>query len=299
MGAEHKQSHCLKVVFLRDITDREKIVEALAHFLVVHVDKAVVHPVVDVWLACGAFALGNLIFVVREQQVLAAAVNVKILSKVFHTHRGAFNVPTGASFSPRTIPGWLAGLLCFPQGEILRGFLFRFNVQTVTGAHLAVFGPLSGKLAVSWKSGNPVVYIAGRNGVGVAVFDQTGNQSDDLPDMLRGPGMNRGGADAQRLRVHIVFRNETVCQFLYGNAFLVGAADHLVVDVCEVLHKCHVVAFPFQLPPEHIEGDKGPGVTDVKIIVYGRTAGINAYLSFMNRSEGFFFSRHAVVNLHG
>ena len=116
--------------------------------------------------------------------------------------------------------------------------------------------------------------------------------------MLRGPGMHRGGADTQRLGVHEIFLNVAVGDFLDRHAFFVGLADHLVVDIGEVLHKGHFIAPVLQIAPQHVEDNEGPGVADMKVIVYGGAAGVDSHLSLMNGLELFLFPGHAVVNLH-
>src|SRR6516165_2111465 len=55
---------------------------------------------------------------VGELQIQAAAVNVEGLPQVFHAHGGAFDVPAGPAFAPRTFPGRLPRLGALPQREI-------------------------------------------------------------------------------------------------------------------------------------------------------------------------------------
>src|SRR5256885_8117113 len=63
-------------LFRSHVADGEEVAQRLGHLLVVHVDEAVVHPDLRERLAGRAFALGDLVFVVRELQVGAAAVDV-------------------------------------------------------------------------------------------------------------------------------------------------------------------------------------------------------------------------------
>src|SRR6185437_9222280 len=66
--------------------------------------QAVVHPVFGLRLAVGAFALRDFIFVVREDQIESAAVNVERLAQQLAAHGRALDVPTRATFAPRAIP---------------------------------------------------------------------------------------------------------------------------------------------------------------------------------------------------
>ena len=80
--------------------------------------KAVVGPVGDHRLVVAAFALGDFVFVVREDEVEAAAVDVERFAEQLLAHRGAFDVPAGSAVAPRAVPRRLAGLGCFPQCEV-------------------------------------------------------------------------------------------------------------------------------------------------------------------------------------
>jgi hypothetical protein len=48
--------------------------------------------------------LRDLVFVMREDQVVAAAVNVDLFAEFGEVHGGAFDVPAGAALAPRTVP---------------------------------------------------------------------------------------------------------------------------------------------------------------------------------------------------
>ena len=62
--------------------------------------------------------LSDLVLVVREDEVLPAAVDVDTLTEVAQGHRGALDVPAGASASPRALPRRLAGLGGLPEREV-------------------------------------------------------------------------------------------------------------------------------------------------------------------------------------
>ena len=107
------------MIALQHIADREKVAQALGHLLVVDVDKAVVHPEPRERHTMCCLALGNFILVVREDQILAAAVNVKRVAEVAPTHRRALDMPARTPASPWRLPCRLARLRSFPKGENL------------------------------------------------------------------------------------------------------------------------------------------------------------------------------------
>src|SRR3546814_14021744 len=57
--------------------------------------------------AVGAAALGNLVLVMREDQVLAAGMDVEDLAQVLRRHGGAFDVPAWPPPAPRAVPAGL------------------------------------------------------------------------------------------------------------------------------------------------------------------------------------------------
>ena len=207
-------------------------------------------------------------------------------------------MPSRSSLSPGAVPCRLAGFLCLPQGEILVRFLVCFHVQPLAGSGFPVFHALPAQLSVSRKCLHAVIHVSGGHGIGVSVFNQPADQLDNLRNVFRRLGVHGRRPDAQRLGVRVVFADEALRQFLHGDAFLVGPADHLVVDVRKILYEGHFVSFPFQLAAKHIKSDERPGVPDMEIIVYRRPAGINADLSLVYRFEFFLFPAQAVINLH-
>ena len=64
--------------------------------------------------------LGDLILVMREDQVGAASVDVEVLTQVLGCHGRALDVPTRAARAPRRVPPRLARLRRLPEGEVQR-----------------------------------------------------------------------------------------------------------------------------------------------------------------------------------
>src|SRR5260370_7874971 len=71
-------------------------------------------------LAGGAFALRNLVFMMRKCQVDPAGMNIQCLTEIFHGHRRALNVPPRPSWPDHRLPELLARFRRFPQGKIPR-----------------------------------------------------------------------------------------------------------------------------------------------------------------------------------
>src|SRR5690606_9329182 len=105
----------------------QRVAQRLAHLLGADLDEAVVHPVAGETVARG-LGLRDLVLVVREDQVDAAAVDVERRPQILGGHRRALQVPAGAAGAPRGRPGGLAGLLALPQREVARVALARLVV---------------------------------------------------------------------------------------------------------------------------------------------------------------------------
>src|SRR5688572_32497387 len=70
-------------------------------------------------LARRPFALRDLVLVVREDEVDAAGMQIdRRLAEQPQGHRGAFDMPSGASGTDAGIPGGLAGPRRLPEDEV-------------------------------------------------------------------------------------------------------------------------------------------------------------------------------------
>ncbi len=114
-----------------------------------------VEPVANKLFSGCAFALRDLVFVVREDEVVAAAVDLKADAELLLGHRRAFDVPAGAPLADVGVPRRLTGLLLrLPKREVARVlFLVLVRVHALARAddvagevdlrELAVFGERS------------------------------------------------------------------------------------------------------------------------------------------------------------
>ena len=155
---------------------------------------AVVHPVAGKWLAGEAFGLGDFVFVVREDQVIAAAVDIDLLTQVAQVHRRAFNMPAGAALTPRAVPGGFAGFGRFPQGKIHR-VLFPFvDLDARAGLHIFQLAP--GELAVIFIPLHAEINIPVRP-VGIALSISPWIMAMIWIHLLGGARVDRGGQYVQ------------------------------------------------------------------------------------------------------
>ena len=89
------------VIAAEKFIERDGIAQRFTHLLSAERNHIVVHPVVGKRFVVGAFALGDLAFVVGENIVEAASVNIKVVAEVFGRHHRALDVPARVPPSPR------------------------------------------------------------------------------------------------------------------------------------------------------------------------------------------------------
>ena len=100
MRLQHQKLDRFIAKLFSHVAGGEEIAEALGHLSVVNVDEAVVHPVAGIFLAAAAFALCNFIFVMGEDQIRAAAVNINRFTEMLADHGCAFNMPSRTPVTP-------------------------------------------------------------------------------------------------------------------------------------------------------------------------------------------------------
>ena len=91
------------------VTHEDEVAERLAHLGSLVIDHRDVRPMPDVRGDPGGLGLGDLRFVVRIDEIVAAAVNVDGVAERAGRHHGAFDVPAGAPKAPGARPARLAG----------------------------------------------------------------------------------------------------------------------------------------------------------------------------------------------
>ena len=117
----------------------DEVIVALAHLLALNGNHVVVHPGVHGGFALCCHALGNLTFMMREDEVEATAVNVKLGAEVLLPHCGTFQMPSGETVAPGRRPTHdVFGSRLFPQGEIEGEALLVLPVEGA-GGRLQIF----------------------------------------------------------------------------------------------------------------------------------------------------------------
>ncbi len=262
------------------------------------------HPIVDKGLAGGSLRLGDLVWVMGGDVILAAGVNVHRLAQVFHAHGRALDVPAGVAPAPRRIP--LHDVLwrrLAPQGKVGGMMLFRVDRDAGTGAHLVQ--SLSRQPPIV-REATHVKVDPVADFIGVTQGLQPSYQGDHPWDVFGGPGSDVRSQDVERGGVlekkpRIVLRDlpriPTRPPRADGHAILalVGVGGE-VAHVGDVHHLPHLVAQVLKGAPDDVGHDVGAHVADVRLVVDGGATVIHPHLSRLNGPESLFAACHRVVD---
>src|SRR5438270_12325068 len=105
MHPHQRITHLASAVSLRDhVPQRVKIPERLRHLLSLNHQVRAVHPIPDEFFPRASFRLRDLCFVVRENIIHAAAMNIELIAEQLRRHRAALDVPARPPVPPRAFP---------------------------------------------------------------------------------------------------------------------------------------------------------------------------------------------------
>nr|GEU28296.1 hypothetical protein [Tanacetum cinerariifolium] len=298
VGAHDEEADHFGIEFFQHVADGEEVAQRLGHLFVIDADKAVVHPVIDHLAAERAFGLGDLVFVVRELQVRAAAVDIEMFAQQRRAHGRALDVPARTALAPLGIPFHFLGfrlLRRFPQHEVERIALAGVHIHALAGAQ--VVERLAGQAAIFGEVAHRVVDVAVRALVRQVFPFQLLDQRQHLRHVLGGARHQRGRQDAQRARVLVHVAGKAAGQLRDGLAVFHGAADDFIVDIGDVARVRDVVTGRQQPAVHHVERHHHAGVADVAVVINGHAADIHADFASLDGNECLLVTRQRVVNL--
>ena len=254
-----------------------------------------------------ALALRDLVRVVREGVVHAAAVQVEILAVVFHRNAGAFDMPTRIAHAPGRIPFERLILklgLGEPENEVVLVLLVLVLLHAFAHADGEVFLVVVVEDIVTLELARVEIDVAAGE-VGIAGVEQLRDDLDIIVDQARCGLDDVGALDVELLAVGEERVGIELGDLHDGLVLTLGALDHLVLalvgiarqvaDVGDVHDAVHAVARKAQVLFQHILHDVGAQVADVGKVVHGRAAGVHLHMVRRMGLEFFLFMGRGIV----
>ena len=279
---------------VQQVAHGEEVAQGLGHLLALDLQHLVVQPDLgEVAMGVRTAALGDLVLVVREHQVVAAAMDVETLAQQVIGHGRALDVPARTAPAPGRVPPRQVIRRGLPQHKIHRVALVGGHLDPRPGDH--VVDRTARQRAVGLVALDREEHVA-LGLIGVTVPDQPLDHRDHLGDELRRARHVVGLGDPDR--AHVL---QVPADGLFGAlgdqvleaarvarrlARLRGGVD-LVVDVGEVAHVGHVIGpvdMP-QQPRQHVEDDGRAGVAEVRAVVDRGPADIHPDIAGIDRRE--------------
>ena len=290
--------------------DGEELALGLGHLAVVGVQVGHMAPVGTPGVTEVALRLGDLVGVVGEGVVHAAAMQVEVLAVVLHGDAGALNMPAGIAHAPRGVP--LQGLILElglgePQHEVVAVALVGVLLHALADAHRQILLVVVVEDVVPLQLGGVEVHVAAGH-IGIALLQQAGDDLDIVVDEA-GSGLHHVGAlDVQLLAVGEE-RIGVVPGDLHNGLMLAPSAlEHLILafvgvggqvsHIGDVHDAVHIVPGVAQVLLQHVLHDVGAQVADVGKVVHRGAAGVHLHMAGGVGLELFFFVGGGIIQIH-
>ena len=132
----------------------------------------------------------------------------------------------------------------------------------------------------------------------MAIVQQLLHNVNDRVHGLGRAGVHGRPADAEPLRIDVVFLDIAVRDNVEVHAFFIRLIDDLIVDIGEVLHKFHLVAPVLKVAAQQVEYNERARIADVEVVIHGRAAGIHFDLTWGDRNEFLLLAGQGIEQFH-
>ena len=287
-----------------EVFEGVEVAERLGHFSAIDHQVRDVEPSGGEVPAAGAAALGDFVFVVREDEIDAAAVEVESFAEVLADHRGALEVPAGSAFAPGGGPEIFAilGAAGLPEHEVADALFFVFigiGALGLGATELELAFIEVGELAVFRKGGDVEIDRAVLGGVGVAFGNECLDHGDLLGDVLDGTGFDVWREALEEVAVVMEFFRPEAGELRERLADALGFADRFVIDIGEVADMERAQAAGFEGTAEDILEDEGAEIADVGGAIDRGAAAVKAESLAIEWRDFLDFTCQGVEESHG
>ena len=211
-------------------------------------------------------------------------------------HRAALGVPTRSTCAPGAIPCRFTRLCCLPKRKIKRIAFCVVYLYTLTCTQIVEVTARNRSIAGVRANGKVHITIIGN--IGALIGDERLNHSLHRVNFLRCTRANVGIQNVKTM--HLLNKRARIgtCNFACFNTVFVCTVNNFVINIGKVLRKHHFIAFVLQIATNGVKRQKRARVTNVNLVIHGRTTHVHAHPPFFGRYKLFFFVCLAIVNEH-
>ena len=283
---------------LEKIGDPGDVALGAGHLPAAHLQVGAVQPGAHERRARGGLRLGDLVLVVREDEVDAAGVDVEGLPEIAHRHRRALEVPPRAPGADRRLPAGLSLPGALPQDEVadvVLGVLVGGNPLP----HPELVGIEARQPPVGGPAGDAEEDRAVVGPVGMTGREEALDERDHLGDVTGRPRELVRSRHPERPGVLQELADPAVGQDVDADPLGGRAPDDLVVDVGQVHHPGDPQAAPAQVAHQQVGEQERPEVAHVGRPVHRRPARVDPDVAGLQRLQRHEVAAERVVQADG
>ena len=281
---------------VEQVAEGVEVAQRLGHLHVVDQQVAAVQPVVHEGLAGGGLGLRDLVFVVREDVVLAARVDVEVRAQVLHRHGGTLDVPAGTALAqfgiPVDVPVFRAPGL--PEREVAHVVLrVLVLVHAAAGPLLQSLGIQVGQPAVTREAVETEIDgsldVVGMPALAQAAGSWQPSRGCGPSPPGRPPPLRCSGFAGRRKRTFLwtaVKSSRSISARRESRMVLSSTSVRFITCL-------HLVAAVLEVAAQQVLEHVGAVVPDVGTVVHRGAAGIHPHFSRLQGPEGVLLARQS------
>ena len=190
-------------------------------------------------------------------------------------------MPARTTLAPRRLPVRFTVFFRFPEHKIQRIFFQITGHFDTSVSCFQIIYVLMGKFSVIFELSGTVIYGSIRCRICISFLDQCTDHIQHTLDFLRSQRMC-----SCRFYIHIVHIFFALFDVLLGHllgctALFHGFFDDLVIHIRKVRHIIYFVSFVFHISAHSVKYNHRTGISNMDKVIYGRSAYIHTYFSFM------------------
>ena len=288
MRLQNEETNHFAWIFLQNVLDRKEVILRFGHLFVMNRNEAVVQPILGkaVFIAQASLRLCNLVFMMREDQVTSATMEIKFLAEIFQRHRGAFNVPARTTFSPGAVPARFAWFGRFPKRKIHRMLFPRIDFNAGTSLHILQFA--SAELTIAGKFLYTVKNIAVIHSISVTIVDKLLYHRNDIRNGLTDTWIYICALYIERIHCFKIGLDIAAGDITPLQSFFVGRIDDFIIHIRKILDVMDSITLLGKITANDIPSNKGARIADMRMIIRRYTTAVDAHFALFERFELFF-----------